>query len=188
MKHISLKTKTLFSILFPVLLIGWNLGFDLGAFGTVFYHNVITAWIFAVSTFIALIYVKLFDKIKVRLLTFFILLIPILWPLIDLIDHNIPNQYVHYFILFDYVLIILALLYTAYIFLRMIKYDIFEPITNYNKAFIVIATLVISLLGYGAGKHHYYFIECGHFEVSGDFVPSNCLKVGDFRTLYRHVW
>ena len=188
MKHITRKTKVLLSILFPVLLISWNLSFDLGAFGTILYRNLMTAWVFTITTFLALIYVRFHDKIKIRAYSFFILLIPILWPLVDFVDHNIPNRLMHYFVMFDYILIVLALFYAAYIFLKMIKYDIFEPITFYNKIFVIVSALVFSLVGFSTGKHHYYFFECGHFKVSGDYIPANCLKGGDFRTLHRHIW
>lgn len=88
MKNVSNKTKVLLSILFPILLVAWNLGFDLGAFGSILYRNILTAWIFAVSTFIALLYARFHDKVKIRFYSFLILAAPILWPAIDYVDQK----------------------------------------------------------------------------------------------------
>lgn len=190
MKNVSSKTKILLSLLFPILLVSWNLGFDLGAFGSVLYRNVITAWIFAVSTFIALLYARFHDKVAIRFYSFIILAVPILWPAIDYLDHHIPNRWIHYFIIFDYALILFGLLYAAYLFLRIIKTDIFKPINYRNKIFIVFAALFFSGLGFFAGHRNDLFLECSHFKLSGDYIPHNCSRneTSDFRTLYKHVW
>jgi len=189
---ISGKTKLLFSVLFPVMLLCWNQGFDIGAFGSVLYRSAISAWVFAVSAFSALCYVALFERLSVRKRTFFILLVPVLWPLIDYVDHHVHNVYIHYFVLFDYVIVIFGLLYAAYVFLRLIKPDIFEPLSLGNKLFIVLFALLFSCLGYFAGIHNAVFLECAHFELSGDYVPHNCRKPQqqgtDYRTLHRAVW
>lgn len=188
--NVTRKTKLVLSILFPILLISWNLGFDLGAFGSILYRNMLTAWVFAASTFIALLYVRWHDKVQIRTISFIILAIPVLWPVIDYVDHNIPNIYVHYFVIFDYVLILLGLVYSAYLFLKVIKNDIFDPLTNKNKIFIVFAALVFSSIGFFSGYRNDLFFECAHFRLSGDYIPKNCHRGpnADFRTLYQHVW
>lgn len=190
MRHIDRKTTILLTLLFPVLLVSWNLGFDLGAFGTIFYRNVMTAWVFTVVTFIALVYLKFTHKTEIKTSGILILLIPILWPLVDYIDQHIPNTYIHYFILFDYILIVLTLGYTGYIFLKIIKYDIFDPLTIVNKISLVLAAIAFGFFGFEVGHHHYLFFECGHFTISGEYVPENCYRpaVSDFRTLYRNTW
>lgn len=171
---VSPKTKILLSILFPVMLVSWNLGFDLGAFGTILYRDMITAWIFCVSTFIALLYVRFHDKGEVHWYNFLVLSIPVLWPLIDYLDHHIPSKVFHYFVIVDYVLILLGLLYAGYLFLRMFKNDIFEPLVLRNRIFVVMMMFVFTGLGYLGGHHNYLFFECAHFKLSGDYVPKNC--------------
>lgn len=190
MKHIDKKTAVLLSVLFPVLLVAWMLGFDLGAFGTVFYRNIMTAWVFAIVTFLSLIYVKWHKKVPVKWRTLLILLIPILWPAIDYADQHILNQYIHYFIVFDYFLILITLCYSAYVFLKLIKYDIFDPLTHIHKIFILVLAILFGALGFFVGYHHYWFFECGHFQVSGEYVPENCFepKSPNFQTLYRRAW
>lgn len=190
MQHIDRKTKILLTILFPVLLVSWNLGFDLGAFGTIFYRHVMTAWVFAVVTFLALIYLKITHKTEVKASGIFVLLIPILWPLVDYFDQHFSNQFIRYFIAFDYLLIVLTLGFAGYIFLKIVKYDIFDPLTIYNKLAIFFAALIFSSLGFLVGYHHYWFFECGHFSISGEFVPENCYAPTntDYRTLYKNSW
>ena len=175
-----------------MLLVCWNQGFDIGAFGAILYREAITAWIFAISAFLALCYIRLFNKVSIRPRTFIILLIPILWPAIDFIDHHFENIYVHYFIIIDYVIIIFGLMYAAYLFLRLIKPDIFEPLSLKNKLFILLAGITFSGLGFFSGLHNNLFLECAHFELSGDYIPHNCRKPSenktDFQTLHRSVW
>jgi len=190
---VSRKTKVLFSVLFPVMLVCWNQGFDVGAFGAVLYRDAITAWIFVLSIFIGLCYIRIFEKIQIPRTVFIILAVPTLWPAIDYIDHYIHNAYIHYFVVFDYVMILFGLIYAVYIFLRLIKADIFEPISVGNKLFIVALAILFSVLGFLAGHHNHLLFECSHFELSGDYVPHNCRRhhietPTEFRTLYRKVW
>lgn len=190
MQHIDKRTKILLTLLFPILLVSWNLGFDLGAFGTIFYRNVMTAWVFAVATFISLIYLKITKKTEVKTAGIIVLLIPMCWPLVDYFDQHISNTYIHYFIIFDYLLIVLTLGFAGYIFLKIVKYDIFDPLTIYHKLTIFFTAIVFSALGFLVGHHHYWFFECGHFDISGEFVPTNCYapQNSDYRTLYKHSW
>ena len=186
MKNINYKTKILLSILFPILLTVWNLSFELGTFGSILYRNVITAWVFAVSTFIALIYLRIYHQITIRLRSFILLLMPITWPIVGYVDHHFSNIYLHYLITIDYVFIVAGLLYAAYLFLRIIKNDLFDPLNVKNRLFILIAAMLFSTLGFFAGRHNHLFLECQHFELSGDYIPSGCYdtKAGGVLNLY----
>jgi len=189
---ISSRTRVLFSVLFPIMLVCLNQGFDVGAFGTLLYRNVITVWVFVLSMFLGLIYIRFFEGASVKTHRFFILFIPSLWPAIDYLDHHVDNIYVHYFVVFDYFMILFGLLYAAYLFLRLIKADLFDTLTLGNKLFIASMGLTFSALGFILGHHNSVLLECSHFELSGDYVPHNCRrsnhKNSDFRTLYKHIW
>lgn len=156
------------------MLVCWNQGFDLGAFGSVLYRSAISAWVFVASIFVGLLYVSIVEKADVQKRSFVILAVPVLWPLIDYFDSRFHNEYIHYFVLFDYFIVLLGLMYALYIFLKLIKADLFEPLTFGNRAFIVLIAIVFSLVGFFAGRNNHLFLECAHFELSGDYIPSNC--------------
>lgn len=186
---ISSRTRILFSVLFPVMLVCINQGFDVGAFGTLLYRNVITVWVFVISMLLGLLYVRFFEGVNVKWHRYIILACPTLWPAVDYLDHHVQNAYIHYFVIFDYFIVIFGLLYAAYLFLKLIKADLFDTLTLGNKLFIASMGLLFSVLGFALGHHNSLLLECAHFELSGDYVPHNCRREnGDFRTLYRHIW
>ena len=174
LEQVCNRTKILFSVLFPIMLVCWNQGFDIGAFGSVLYRSAISAWVFVVSIFISLLYVGIVEKASVKKHSFFILLVPVLWPALNYFDAQFKSTYVHYFVLFDYCIVMLGLLYAASIFLRLIKADIFEPLTPGNRIFILVIAVSFTFFGYLAGKNNHLFLECAHFERSGDYIPENC--------------
>jgi hypothetical protein len=190
MRHIDKRTQTFFTILFPIILVAWNLSFDLGAFGTIFYRYVMTAWVFACITFITLIYLKFTKKTKIKTSGIVVLIIPILWPAIDFVDQHIPNEYTYHFIIFDYLLTVLTMGFAGYIFLKIVKFDIFDPLSFAHKVAIIIITGIFCIIGFLVGSHHYLFFECGHFQISGEYAPPNCYipPYSDFRTFYRNTW
>ncbi len=190
MKHIDKKTKIILSVLFPILIISWNIGFELGVFGTVLYRNIMNSWVFALATFCALIYFKVANKTPVRIPTLIIIFIPIIWPLIDYLDQHIDNIYFPYFVGFYYLIMACCLGFTLYIFLKLIKYDIFEPLNRRNLIFIASTVVFTTFVGYQVGVHHYLFLACGHFRVSGEFIPPNCYKHPNpnFHTFFRKAW
>jgi hypothetical protein len=190
MAHIDRKTKIIMTLLFTVVIVCWNIGFELGAFGTVLYRNTMNAWIFSVATFSALIYFRIHRKVEVKTISLAIIFISILWPLVDYFDQHSDNIALHYFIMFYYILMAGSLGFTTYIFLKLIKYDLFESLNKKNLAFIVFSVILTTFVGFQIGYHHYLFIACGHFKISGEYVPPNCYKHPNpnFRTFYRKTW
>jgi hypothetical protein len=190
MKHIDRKTSILLSILFPVFIVVWNLGFDLGAFHTVLYRNLMNAWVFATATLTTLLYLKWLQKTQIEYYALFIIFIPVLWPLIDFIDQHIEDNFFHYLIIYYNLVMAICLGFTLYVFLKMIKFDIFDHLTKRHLIFVIITVFSVTFLGFQAGYHHYLFLACGHFKVSGEFVPPNCYKHPNpnFHTFYRKAW
>ncbi len=190
MKHIDKKTSIIISILFPVLIVAWNLGFDLGVFGTVLYRNLMNAWIFVTATLITTVYLKWRHKIYVNFFSFFLIFLGTLWPLLDFLDQHAESDIIHYMVVAYYGIMAISLGYTLYVFLKLIKYDIFEPLTKTHLVFVIISVLAVGFSGYQLGSHHYLFLACGHFRISGEFIPPNCYKhpSHNFPTFYRKAW
>lgn len=190
MKHIDRKTKIILTVLFPIIIIGWNLGFDLGAFGTVLYRNLMNSWMFTVATLTTLIYFKVRKKVTVKPITLIIIAIPVFWPVIDYLDQHVDILDLHYFIIFYYITMFFCLGFALYVFLKLIKYDLFDPLNKKNLSFIVFIVSLATFTGFEVGLHHYLFFACGHFRVSGEFIPPNCYKHPNphFKTFYRKSW
>ncbi len=189
-KHIDRKTKIILTVLFPIIIIGWNLGFDLGVFGTVLYRNLMNSWIFTVATLITLIYFKIRHKVIVRPLTLIIIAIPVAWPLVDYFDQHLDLPNLHYFIIFYYIIMAICLGFALYVFLKLIKYDIFDPLNKKNLLFMIGVVMLTATTGFEVGLHHYLFLACGHFRISGEFIPPNCYTHPNskFETFYRKSW
>jgi hypothetical protein len=190
MKNIDKKSKIILSVLISVWILTWNLGFELGVFGTVLYRNLMNAWFFASITFLALLYFKFIKGNEIKFFSLLITAIPTAWPVVDYIDQRSTSEFIHDLVVAYYPLMAVALGYTIYIFLRLIKTDIFDPLTKKNLVFIVFSILLVALTGFEIGLHHYDFLACGHFRISGEFIPPNCYRHPEhpFKTFYRKSW
>lgn len=190
MKNIEKKSKIILSVLISVWIITWNLGFELGVFGTVLYRNLLNAWLFANITFLALLYFKFIKGHRITFSSLVLTFIPTIWPVVDYIDQRSTSMLIHNLIVAYYPLMAVTLGYTIFIFLKLIKTDIFDPLTKKNLVFIVFSILLVALSGFEIGIHHYDFLACGHFRISGEFIPPNCYQHQEhpFKTFYRKSW
>ena len=155
----------------------WDIGFDLGVHGRIFYDTVFLVW--SVSLALLMIFIVIPKKIlPVPRSLWFATAIPTLWLLVGLANRAAPDE-----ILFRNALTILGFIavlgcfpYVAYVITSAIYPDFTRMDRAAPKFGIVIVIGVMVLVGYLVGANHERFLTCEDFELSGQHAPANCSR------------
>ena len=161
------------AVAYPV----WDLGFELGAFGTLFYEKVFVAWSISTVLFVVLLLIPR-EKFVVPRLAWFATLIPSLWLVLALTIRVAP----------DVKLLGQALTVTGFIaYLACFPYVIYMAVSvaypdllriTRRAPRIAMSAIIVGLVlaGFAAGRNHPHFLTCEDFEISGNFVPESCTQ------------
>lgn len=149
-------------------------GFELAAYGELFYTRKITAWSTVTATLIALLILPR-SAAKVSPQQLGILAVPSIWLVGAMIFGS------HSSAVTRPILLVLAtasylfcLPYALYLIVEIVNPDLLNLEGWKPKARLAAVALVFFLLGYGAGLRNDLFLNCSDFEIAGDSPPINC--------------
>lgn len=153
----------------------WNIAFNLGAYHTVFYRNILVVWVTVTAIFFVTILlpeqdvpVPLWGKLLMLVPTIGLLLMPISaqstmgWA----VDWLLIGLSVFAFLI--------CLPYAIYVAVNIINADLLALPETRLKVYLLLIVLVVGLIGFWMGANNYRFINCGDFKVAGDDQPANC--------------
>jgi len=155
-------------------------GFELGAYGELFFDNKLSAWITVTATLVVLALVprKKREGLNVRI---WILAIPSLWMLVRLIiGLSSPADVVHPLIFVGgAVSFALCVPYAIYLIVRVANPDL--PDLRETRLRIILAMIAISFftVGYGIGLRNELFQTCQDMRINDDELPAYCLSDGN---------
>lgn len=181
-RRLNAKTKSFLLAAVAVSLTMWNLSFNLGAFGTIFFENIFAAWITASATFLGcLLLPPSQSPVDHRGLT--IMAIPTVGFIFTFIENNTANSFLDLLgIAISIVSYVFCLPYTIFIIFSITQADIVKLSRKMTIKLISIAA-IIGFLGYFIGSHNYLFLSCDDFTVSGNDIPANCRHTSQANTL-----
>ena len=154
-------------------------GFELGAYGELFFDNKMSAWITVTATLIVLVIVprKKREGLNVQI---WILTIPSLWLLGRFaIGLSGPGDVVHPLIFVGgAVSFALCVPYAIYLIVRIANPDL--PDLRDTRLRIILALIAITFFGagYGIGLRNELFQTCEELEVHNEVLPSYCTDDG----------
>ncbi len=155
-------------------------GFELGAYGELFFDNKLSAWITVTATLVVLVIVPR-KKLPVTRIYIWILAIPSLWLLGRFaIGLSSPNDVVHPLIfLGGAVSFALCFPYAIYLIVRIANPDL--PDIRETRLRIVLALIAIAFFGtgYGIGLRSELFQTCDELEMHGEVLPAHCVNDGN---------
>ena len=156
----------------------WDIAFNYGVFGTVFFDKVFTVWAASMAALLASLFVppppdrRYLFSWRGR----FVLFIPTLWVLIHLVAGE-PIEGDTTDIVLNTLSIVIALVtlpYTLYILIVIVTPDL---VNLRNPKFIgalLGIVVVIAAAGFAVGQHNELFLTCDDFVVSGNDTPARC--------------
>ncbi len=176
MKKVNQSLKvSLFVIAISSLAI-WNISFNFGAFGTIFFYKIFSLWV--VSTALLLAHF-LFEKDKkfLNAWSIFALSTPTIWALVEIWENYMGSIYItEQIISFIAVIVsLIALPYVIYIFLNVTVLES-DKIPKKMIYKIILINIIIAIFGFFLGENNYILLDCYDFKISGMEQPENCFR------------
>ncbi|MDJ0637615.1 MAG: hypothetical protein QNJ20_02175 [Paracoccaceae bacterium] len=159
----------------------FSIAFFYGVFGTIFFENLFYVWVASTVAMVASLFVPPVDGLP-ALVSWrgrFVLLLPSLLMAWLFFSDN-PSLDIATTGWFEWALALivvgLSLPYLLLVLIIVAIPDVEQLKQPKLKAVILGICLATVVAGYVIGTHHYRFITCHDFEVSGNFLPDNCNK------------
>ncbi|MBV7332370.1 hypothetical protein KFU94_29900 [Chloroflexi bacterium TSY] len=174
-QKIDPQLKTLLLAAIALSLTIWDLAFNLGAFGTIFFSEFFWVWVTATVTLLV-IFLRLWDKSLIRWWGVLMLASPtiilILESLLTIVGG--VDEADNLISIITLLVAVVCLPYTVYI-VSIITNESLLEIRNreYQRSLVMIA-VVIALVGFWVGRFNYLVLTCDDFKVSGNDLPANC--------------
>ncbi len=155
-------------------------GFELGAYGEIFFDNKMSAWLTVTATLVVLALVPRKKRVGLNV-QIWILAIPSLWLLGRFaIGLSSPSDVVHPLIFVGgAVSFALCVPYAIYLIVRIANPDL--PDLRDTRLRIILALIAITFFGagYGMGLRNELFQTCEELEVHDEVLPAHCVDNGN---------
>ena len=153
----------------------WDIGFELGAHGRIFFEKLFMAWSIATALLIALLVIPR-DRKRLPLTAIAVTAFPSVWLILVLLARATPDTPGLDALLFvtGLVVYLACFPYVIYLGVSIAYPDLLAH--NDRRPRLVMLMIVVALLaaGYLMGTHHQRLISCEDFEIAGQHVPENC--------------
>ncbi len=156
--------------------VAFMLGFNVGAFGIVFFDQLLLVWVIATIVLVASIISDLPPNTWPRRL---ILLLPSLWVLaawVDSAQDVLEGDRIVFFLTLGVTAV--ALPFVAWILVTAINTD-FEELPRSNKLLVIAAVGIAIVVGFGVGARNDFILTCEDFKISGNDLPANCIEISE---------
>jgi hypothetical protein len=152
----------------------FTIGFNLGAFGVIFFDQLLAVWVISTVVFAGSLVGSLPPRTWPRRL---ILLLPTLWIVAAWVDNTFgltTGDRVAFTL--TVAVTIIALPFVAWILITVINAD-FANLPRGRKGVVMAAVGLFMIIGFVIGARNDMFLNCGDFTISGNDLPANCLEV-----------
>ena len=171
--RLNAQTKTFLVASVTASVTVWQVSFNLGAFGVVFFSQIFTAWVAASATFLGCLLLSP-ERSPVGRGGLVIMAFPTVGLIFTFVKSVTENSLIDFLgtasALISYVF---CLPYTIYVIFSITHEEVVKLSRQMRVKLITIAAIV-GLIGYFVGSHNYLFLSCDDFKVSGNDLPTNC--------------
>jgi hypothetical protein len=154
--------------------VAFTVGFNLGAYGVVFFDQLLTVWVIATVILFASIFSNIPPDTWPRRL---VLLVPSLWLIAAWIDntYSVTDSDRIIFAL-TVAVTVFVLPVVAWILITAINTD-FADLPGRKKGIVIATVGLFIIVGFAIGARNDMVLNCGDFKVSGNDLPANCVPV-----------
>lgn len=153
----------------------FDIGFELGAHGSIFFEKVFLIW--SISLALLIIFVIIPKSVLPVPPTLWIATaIPTLWVLVGLANRAAPNEILfrHALTILGFAAVVVSFPYVLYVITSVIYPDFLKMQRAAPKIGIAVVMGTLVLAGFLVGANHNHFLTCEDFELSGQHVPADC--------------
>ena len=152
--------------------VAWWPAFTLGAWGGVFFEQILTLWAAATAAFVVVLFKEGERRVTVPVMA--TLLLPSLWIALSFLpvaDGTLLSEVLTWF---GVAITVIGLPYMVWVILQVSRPDITEAVVGRTWVVAGLAVLAVALLSFTLGRLHPRFLTCEDFKISGNDVPANC--------------
>jgi hypothetical protein len=161
------------AVVAAALLVWWP-AFDLGAYGVIFFNQVLSLW--AASTAIFLVSLTAGRRARVSWLRRLALLLPSLWLLLAFVLPEAgPEAWSRALFFLAIVLTLPGIPFLAALLLR-VTISGYEQIPSRRRLVAAGLVAIVAIASFGLGKSNNRFLTCNDFVVSGNDTPNGCAQ------------
>lgn len=174
-ENIDPGVRAFILIVIAVAYPAWDFGFEIGAFGRLFYEKVFVAWAISTALFVVLLVVPR-DKLQVPTLAWFATAIPSLWLVLALAIRATPDVKLLGYALTasGFIAYLACFPYVIYMAITIVYPDLLRIRRRRAQFSLVAIILALAIAGYVIGINHTHLLTCEDFAISGNYIPADC--------------
>jgi hypothetical protein len=150
----------------------WDVAFNLGAFGVIFYNRIFAIWVAATAVLVACLllpkHVSPIPRINLLLMA-----LPTLWFLVTAIDHQTDTNLNGLIIAIGLLVYFIGLPYTLWVVFSLTHSDLVQ-LPRLLAMKVGTFLVIVGVVGYLVGSFNFFFLTCEDFKTSGSDTPANC--------------
>ncbi|MGB1297550.1 MAG: hypothetical protein ACPG8A_04700 [Psychrobium sp.] len=176
-KQVTPSIKIFFVSLVALSLGGWQFGFYLGAYDTIFFHYVFSVWFISLAFVLAFFFLPKAQR-PFNASALFPLIMPTVWLILEITKAVMPNDTLVYYTstIFGVVTLCFCVPYIVYLLISITQAEALNLQPKNLLWYLVITVFIIVSIAYFVGKNHHIFLTCHDFQISGEAIPENCWK------------
>ena len=175
----SAETGTFFMAAIALSLAAWPIGFNLGAYDTIFFDHLLQVWAASIAALLAGIVAgrttdgEQYFSWSGSLL----LLMPTVWIVIEVLLYGRTDDLTGLIRFISAITTVgLALPYIGYLIISAAVPETMEIHHPRLIAGLIAIVLMITVMAYLIGRYNYAVMTCKDFDISGAALPKNCWK------------
>lgn len=154
--------------------VAFSVGFNYGAFGVIFFGQLLTIWVISTIVLVGSLVSDLPPDTWPRRL---VLLVPSLWLVAAWMDNTtIFDASERFAFALTVVVTLFVLPFVAWILITTINSD-FVDLPGRKKGIVIASVGLFIVIGLAFGARNDVFLSCDDFKVSGNDLPTNCVPV-----------
>lgn len=151
--------------------VAFSIGFNMGAFGVIFFGQLLAIWVIATVVLVGSLVSDLPPDTWPRRL---VLLVPSLWIVAAWIDSNYSFNRSERFVFALTVIVTLVVLpAVAWVLVTVVNTD-FAELPGRKKGIVIATVGLFIIIGFAFGARNDMFLDCEDFKISGNDQPANC--------------
>jgi hypothetical protein len=154
--------------------VAFSVGFNFGAFGVVFFGQLLAVWVVATVVLVGSLVSDLPPNTWPRRL---VLLVPSMWLIAAWFDNTYAfdeNEKVVFALTVAVTLLVLPAV--AWVLITVINSD-FTDLPGRRKVIVIASVGLFIVIGFAFGSRNDFYLTCDDFKISGNDLPANCVPV-----------
>ena len=172
-RYSSQEAGTFYLSLIILSIATWPVSFSLGAYGEVFYRDVLVIWVASLAALLGSVIIGKTEDNE-NYFTWWgslLLLVPTLLMFSTLLG---IDSYPVIKDSLEWILLVGALPYIGFILISIVVPETMEIKSRKLQIWLVVCIILINGTSYFVGFNNDYFFTCDEFKVAGDTPPLNC--------------